>query len=154
MHAARTRGDLEQAFRLLPRSEPPVSLRVRHLCWSSPALQYALCNLVCILVCLFAGVQGSFWPKWVLVGTLVMYLRRLGRHSGRRPLPPADQAERRQHLAGRLRWTAGHPRLACGMSDARLLSVLARHQHPTAPRQAGLERAARSVNEIRYSGTC
>src|SRR3954452_15202526 len=88
VHTARTRGDLEHAFRQLPRTEPPASLRVRDRRWSSLALQYALVNLVCILVWAFSGAQGDFWPKWVLLGTLVMYLRRLGRRSGRRELPP------------------------------------------------------------------
>jgi hypothetical protein len=95
VHAARTRGDLEQALRQLPRSEPPASLRVRDLRWSSLALQYGLVNLVCILVWLFSGAQtDDFWPKWVLVGTLVLYLRRLGRRSGRRELPPAGEQKR------------------------------------------------------------
>jgi uncharacterized membrane protein YccC len=88
VHAARTRGDLEHAFRQLPRSEPPVSLRLRDRRWSSLAIQYALVNLVCILVWLFSGAQGDFWPKWVLLVTLVMYLRRRGRRFGRRGLPP------------------------------------------------------------------
>ena len=79
-NAARTRGDLEQALRQLPRNEPPASLRLRDRRWSSLALQYALVNVICILVWLFSG-NGihDFWPKWVLLGTLVMYLRRLGR---------------------------------------------------------------------------
>jgi hypothetical protein len=93
VHAARTRGDLDHAFRQLPRGEPPASLRVRDLRWSSLALQYGLVNLVCILVWLFSGAQGDFWPKWVLVGTLVMYLRRLGRRSRRRELPPAGRRD-------------------------------------------------------------
>jgi hypothetical protein len=91
VHAARTRGDLEHAFRQLPRSERAASLRVRDVRWGSLALQYGLVNVVCILVWLFSGAQGDFWPKWVLVGTLVLYLRRLGRRSRRRALPPADQ---------------------------------------------------------------
>lgn len=80
VNAARTRGDLVQALRQLPRSEPPASLRLRDRRWSSLAVQWALVNVVCILVWLFSG-NGihDFWPKWVLVGTLVMYLRRLGR---------------------------------------------------------------------------
>jgi hypothetical protein len=94
VHAARTRGDLEHAFRQLPRSERPASLRVRDLRWSSLALQYACVNLVCILIWLFSGAQGSFWPKWVLVGTLVMYLRRLRRRSHRRELPPSGPSDR------------------------------------------------------------
>jgi hypothetical protein len=92
VHTARTRGDLEHAFRQLPPKEPSVSLRVRDIRWSSLALQYGLCNLVCILIWTFSGAQGSFWPKWVLVGTLVMYLRRL-RHRSITPreLPPGHQ---------------------------------------------------------------
>jgi DUF1707 SHOCT-like domain len=92
VHAARTRGDLEHAFRQLPRSEPPASLRVRDLRWSSLALQYALVNLVSIAVWLASGAQGSFWPKWVLVGTLVWYLRRLARRSRRHELPPPGRS--------------------------------------------------------------
>jgi hypothetical protein len=89
VHAARTRGDLEHAFRQLPRTEPPVSLRLRDRRWSSLALQYALINLVCILVWAFSGAQThDFWPKWVLLGTLFMYVRRIGRGSRRRRLPP------------------------------------------------------------------
>jgi DUF1707 SHOCT-like domain len=93
VHAARTRGDLEQALRQLPRSEPPASFRVRDLRWSSLALQYVLVNVVCILVWLLSGAHGDFWPKWVLAGTLVLYVRRLGRRSRRRELPPAGQRD-------------------------------------------------------------
>jgi hypothetical protein len=88
VHTARTRGDLEHAFRQLPRSEPPASLRLRDRRWSSLALQYALVNLVCVLVWAFSDTTHGFWPKWVLLGTLIMYFRRLGRRSGRRELPP------------------------------------------------------------------
>jgi hypothetical protein len=87
VHAARTRGDLEQALRQLPRSEPPASLRLRDRRWSSLALQYALINVVCILVWALSGAHHDFWPKWVLLGTLVMYLRRLGYRSARRQRP-------------------------------------------------------------------
>jgi hypothetical protein len=90
VHSARTRGDLEHALRQLPRREPPASLRVRDRRWGSLALQYALVNLVCILVWALSGAHGDFWPKWVLLGTLVMYLRRLGRRSRRRALPPSS----------------------------------------------------------------
>ena len=93
INAARTRGDLEHAFRQLPRTEPPASLRLRDRRWSSLALQYGVVNVVCIAVWLASGAQGDFWPKWVLVGTLVMYLRRLGRRAGRRELPPAGRRD-------------------------------------------------------------
>lgn len=89
VHTARTRGELDHAFRQLPRSEPVASLRLRDRRWSSLALQYALVNVVCILVWAFSGPDiHDFWPKWVLLGTLIMYLRRLGRRSRRRELPP------------------------------------------------------------------
>ena len=91
VHSARTRGDLEQAFRQLPRSEPPASLRLRDRRWSSLALQYALINIICILVWAFSDHHGDFWPKWVLLGTLIMYFRRLGRYSRRRQLPPSSE---------------------------------------------------------------
>jgi hypothetical protein len=93
VHAARTRGDLEQAFRQLPRGERAASLRVRDTRWNSLALQYVLVNLICILIWLLSGAHGGFWPKWVLIGTLVLYLRRLGRHSRRRALPPTEQPD-------------------------------------------------------------
>jgi hypothetical protein len=65
---------------------------VRDRRWSSLALQYALVNLVCILVWAFSGAQiHHFWPKWVLLGTLIMYFRRLGHRSGRRELPPSGE---------------------------------------------------------------
>jgi Domain of unknown function (DUF1707) len=91
VHSARTRGDLEHALRQLPRNEPPASLRVRDRRWSSLAIQYALVNVICILVWAFTGSQGDFWPKWVLLGTLIMYLRRLGHRSRRRELPPGGE---------------------------------------------------------------
>jgi hypothetical protein len=90
VHAARTRADLEQAFRQLPRGELPASLRIRDRRWSSLALQYALVNVACVLVWLFSGAHGDFWPKWVLVATLVIYVRRLRRRSYRRELPPGQ----------------------------------------------------------------
>ena len=92
VHSARTRGDLEHALRQLPRSEPAASLRLRDRRWSSLAIQYALVNVICILVWAFSGAQiHDFWPKWVLLGTLIMYLRRLGRRSHRRRLPPSSE---------------------------------------------------------------
>ena len=95
VNSARTRGELEHALRQLPRNEPPASLRLHDRRWSSLAIQYALVNVICILVWAFSNPQGpfwdSFWPKWVLLGTLIMYLRRLGRRSRRRELPPSGE---------------------------------------------------------------
>jgi Domain of unknown function (DUF1707) len=91
VNSARTRGDLEHALRQLPRNEPPASLRLRDRRWSSLAVQYALVNVICILVWAFSEHRGDFWPKWVLLGTLIMYLRRLGRRSRQRQLPPSGE---------------------------------------------------------------
>lgn len=80
VHGARTAGDLEQALRQLPRSEPAVTLRPRDVRWRSLAVQYGVVNVICILVWA-AGGGGDFWPKWVLVGTLALYLRRAARRA-------------------------------------------------------------------------
>ncbi|MFL5943064.1 MAG: DUF1707 domain-containing protein [Gaiellaceae bacterium] len=80
VNGARTAGDLEQALRQLPRSEPAVTLRPRDVRWRSLAVQYGIVNVICILVWA-AGGGGDFWPKWVLVGTLALYLRRAARRA-------------------------------------------------------------------------
>jgi hypothetical protein len=80
VNGARTAGDLEQALRQLPRGAPSPSLRPRDVRWRSLALQYGVVNVICILVWA-AGGGGDFWPKWVLVGTLALYLRRAARHA-------------------------------------------------------------------------
>lgn len=80
VNGARTAGDLEQALRQLPRSEPAVTLRPRDMRWRSLAVQYGVVNVICILVWA-AGGGGDFWPKWVLVGTLALYLRRAARRA-------------------------------------------------------------------------
>jgi hypothetical protein len=97
VHTARTRGDLDQALRQLPKTEPPASLRLRDMRWSSLALQYALVNVVCILVWAFSGGHGDFWPKWVLLGTLIGYFRRLGRRPSRRGSQRAELPPREEH---------------------------------------------------------
>lgn len=80
VHQARTAGDLETAFRQLPRKAPAATLRPRDIRWRSLALQYGVVNVICILVWA-AGGGGDFWPKWVLVGTLALYLRRAARRA-------------------------------------------------------------------------
>ena len=80
VNGARTAGDLEQALRQLPRSEPAVTLRPRDVRWRSLAVQYGIVNVICILVWAASG-GGDFWPKWVLVGTLALYLRRAARRA-------------------------------------------------------------------------
>ena len=77
IHAARTEADLRAAFRQLPSKSLP-SLSPRDTRWRSLAVQYALVNLVALLVWLFSdGPSGDFWPKWVFLVTLFMFTRRV-----------------------------------------------------------------------------
>lgn len=86
---ARTESDLWQALRQLPSATLP-SLRPRDTRWRSLALQYLIVNVTAILVWLASGAHGDFWPRWVLVATLIVFVRRLSRaHHPRGPhLPP------------------------------------------------------------------
>jgi Domain of unknown function (DUF1707) len=85
-HAARTESQLEHVLRQLPPAKLP-SVSLRDTRWRSLAFQYALVNAIAILVWLFSGAQGDFWPKWVLVVTLIQFSRRAFRPR-RPPLPP------------------------------------------------------------------
>ena len=88
VHAARTEGQLEQVLRQLPPAKLP-SVNPRDTRWRSLALQYALVNLIAVLVWVFGGANGDFWPRWVLLVTLIMFTRRVSGHRGhRRRLPP------------------------------------------------------------------
>ena len=83
-HAARTEAHLQHVLRQLPPAKLP-SVRLRDTRWRSLALQYALVNVTAILIWLFSGAHGDFWPRWVLVVTLISFGRRAFRH---RSLPP------------------------------------------------------------------
>jgi Domain of unknown function (DUF1707) len=83
---ARTESQLESVLRQLPSPKLP-SVSPHDTRWRSLALQYALVNVIAILIWLFSGAQGDFWPKWVLVVTLIMFTRRAFRPR-RRALPP------------------------------------------------------------------
>lgn len=88
-HAARTDAQLDHALRQLPDAKLP-TVSPRDTRWRSLALQYALVNLVAVAVWLASGAQiHDFWPKWVLLVTLIMFLRRVLRPRRRpRQLPP------------------------------------------------------------------
>ena len=91
---ARTHGQLRHALRQLPPPSLP-SVHVRDTRWRSLATQYALVNVIAILVWLFSGAEGDFWPKWVLVVTLIMFTRRAFRPRRRMlPPPPPERQER------------------------------------------------------------
>jgi len=86
LHAARTQRQLDDALRKLPPTRLP-SVSPRDTRWRSLALQYSVVNAIAILVWLFGGADGDFWPKWVLIATLIMFARRVSGHR-RRPPPP------------------------------------------------------------------
>jgi Domain of unknown function (DUF1707) len=88
-HSARTESQLENALRQLPPAKLP-SIHLHDTRWRSLALQYVLVNVVAILVWLFSGAHGDFWPRWVLVVTLVSFGRRAFRPP-RPPLPPRSR---------------------------------------------------------------
>src|SRR5207244_7123095 len=87
-HGARTEAQLEQVLRQLPTKRPTVNPRDTR--WRSLALQYGLVNVIAVLVWRFSCSNGDFWPKWVVVVTLIMFVRRsLGRrHRHALPRPP------------------------------------------------------------------
>jgi hypothetical protein len=84
-HAARTESQLRHVLRQLPPAKLP-SVHLRDTRWRSLALQYALVNVIAILIWLFSGANGDFWPRWVLIVTLISFGRRAFRHH-RRLLP-------------------------------------------------------------------
>jgi fatty acid desaturase len=84
-HQARTEAQLERVLRQLPSKRPTVSPRDTR--WRSLALQYAVVNVVAILIWVFGGANGDFWPKWVFLVTLFLFTRRALGRSRRRALP-------------------------------------------------------------------
>ncbi len=91
-HAARTESQLQTVLRQLPPEKLP-SVNLRDTRWRSLALQYTLINLVAVLIWVFGGANGDFWPKWVFVATLFMFTRRAFRPR-RRSLPPQSNSRR------------------------------------------------------------
>jgi Domain of unknown function (DUF1707) len=85
-HQARTEAQLERVLRQLPSPKLP-SVNPRDTRWRSLALQYALVNLIAVLIWVFSGGNGDFWPKWVFVVTLIGFVRRAFGHR-HRALPP------------------------------------------------------------------
>ena len=92
LHSARTETQLEAVLRQLPTKRPSVNPRDTR--WRSLAVQYALVNVVAVLIWAFSGGNGEFWPKWVLVVTLIMFLRRTYGRRQRRALPPPPRPPR------------------------------------------------------------
>jgi len=95
VHAARTEADLREALRQLPATRLP-TLNPRDARWRSLATQYALINGIAILVWLSSGAHGDFWPRWVLIVTLIMFVRRVfGRGRPHRQALPPERSDPR-----------------------------------------------------------
>jgi hypothetical protein len=86
-HSARTEGQLERVLRQLPTKRPTVNPRDTR--WRSLAFQYALVNLIAVGAWVIAGANDEFWPRWVFIVTLIMFVRRAfgHRHRHRHALP-------------------------------------------------------------------
>lgn len=94
VETARTESALREAFRQLPSKTMP-TLSPLDVRWRSLALQYLLVNVVAMAVWVSSGGHGDFWPRWVFLATLLMFLRRVFRPtSGRRSrsLPAGPEA--------------------------------------------------------------
>jgi hypothetical protein len=91
-HSARTESQLERVMRQLPSPKLP-TVRPRDTRWRSLAFQYALVNLIAVLIWVFSGSNGDFWPKWVFVVTLIGFVRRAFGHR-HRALPPPPRGPR------------------------------------------------------------
>jgi hypothetical protein len=87
-HAARTSGQLDHVLRQLPSAALP-SVRLRDTRWRSLALQYLLVNVIALLIWAASDADiHDFWPRWVLVVTLITFTRRAFGHRGHLRLPP------------------------------------------------------------------
>lgn len=89
-HSARTEAQLDRVLRQLPSPKLP-SVSPRDTRWRSLAFQYALVNVIAVLIWVFSGHSGDFWPKWVFLVTLISFTRRAFGHR-RRALPPPPRA--------------------------------------------------------------
>lgn len=98
-YAARTVGELAALTRDLPALAPPppspapsrsqARERVLHA-----AGTLALVNLVCIAIWLATGADGSFWPKWVLLGTAIRFAFLAWGELGPGATPARDETRR------------------------------------------------------------
>jgi uncharacterized protein DUF1707 len=95
-YGARTLGELEALAQDLPAAAPPAAPPRRRL--RPQARERALhaiglvvlINVACNAVWLATGASGSWWPKWVLLGTLIRLAFQLWQMLG--PGGRADEA--------------------------------------------------------------
>jgi hypothetical protein len=79
-YAARTVGELEALAHDLPPAPAPAPARTRPRALDRPGVRervlhavglVVLVNLACNAIWLATGADGSWWPKWVLLGTVL-----------------------------------------------------------------------------------
>lgn len=109
VYAARTRGDLDALRTDLPVSTVAARValveRKSHLRrrLAQEAGGSAIASLVCVAIWLASGAQGSFWPIWVIIFTLLPILRDswrlLGPASDLHVVEARLQARHERHLA-------------------------------------------------------
>ena len=77
--------DIQRRIRsgALPPGARLPTVRPRDKRWRSLALQYTLINVIAVLIWLFGGANGDFWPKWVFIVTLITFTRRAFGHRHR-----------------------------------------------------------------------
>ena len=80
-YAARTHGELVPLTADLPGERQPRPRREveRHRRHSRPLVPSGLiaADVICVLVWLAGGADSSFWPKWVLLATAIVFVRRI-----------------------------------------------------------------------------
>jgi hypothetical protein len=104
--SARTYGELEAVTADLPeRAAQPPGRRLA--LWQSEEVRarmatFVIANVICITVWLATGAEGTFWPKWVLLGTgialfvtLVHHVFGIEEEGDDRALPPGSPRQER-----------------------------------------------------------
>jgi uncharacterized membrane protein YccC len=105
VYAARTRGDLEGLTTDLPQREPAPPPRPSVAQRITPfAIRLAVIDLFCVGIWFLSGMEGSFWPGWVILVSLLAVANRaihVAGHDARRAnagrtSPPARDRGRRR----------------------------------------------------------
>jgi hypothetical protein len=79
-YAARTHGELAKLTTDLPkppRERPKREVERRRQRRPLVPTGLVTADVICILVWLATGADPSFWPKWVLLATAIVFVRRI-----------------------------------------------------------------------------
>ena len=107
VYAARTAGELEALRADLPALEAPAAPRSAHVERRALLTRQLVQTtgaalapfLICTLIWLFSGADGSFWPAWLLVIPVIPLVRNGWHLYG--PAPDLDRVERELAHRGR-----------------------------------------------------